>query len=75
MSVSLSNLNGGGVDICALQQQGAHHVYVPVVARDIKSGPALDETRREKKRMRISFDCLLGGRITKNAVFFRDIYC
>ncbi len=50
MSVSLSNLIGGGVDIGTLHQQGAHHVYVPVVARDVKSSPALDETRRDETR-------------------------
>jgi hypothetical protein len=46
--LSLSNLSGGGVDICAMLQQRSHHVYVPVDARVHKSRPALHETRKEK---------------------------
>ncbi len=48
LSLSLSNPLVGGVDICAMLQQGSHQVHVPFAARDDKSRRALDETRKEK---------------------------
>ncbi len=48
LSLSISNIIGGGVDICAMLQQGLHHVEVPLHAREGKSRAALDATRKEK---------------------------
>ena len=48
LSLSLSDQIVSGVDICAMLQQGSHHVYVPFGARGDKSRRALDETRKEK---------------------------
>ena len=36
-----THIISGGVDICALLQQGSHNVYVPVLAREDESGHAL----------------------------------
>ena len=74
LSLSLSNLIADGVDICAMLQQRLHHVYVPVMAGDGEGSRALS-TREEDKRVRISFVCLLGGCVVRNAVLFGDIYC
>jgi hypothetical protein len=52
VSLSLSHTHThiivGGVDICAMLHQGSQHVEVPFLAREGKSRPALDETRKEK---------------------------
>jgi hypothetical protein len=41
LSLSHTHIIVGGVDICAMLQQGLHHVQVPFVARDYKCRRAL----------------------------------
>ena len=72
LSLSLSDLLSSGVHICAVLHQGLHHVEVPFVARDDKSRRAL-KARGDKKRMRISFGCLLGACVIRKAVLFGDV--
>ena len=48
LCLSLSDLIANGVDICAVLQQDAHHVYVPELARGHKCRGPLDEARKEK---------------------------